>query len=518
MDASEARIRVVVVSPGDVARERTTVKTVIDELNRLIAQDRLVLWRWETDARPGLHLLGPQGLIDDLMDIQSADVVIGVFWKRFGTPTGDALSGTAHELRHAWASWKTTGRPEVLVYFSTRKYAPREAEELPQWQQVLEFKRDLPKEQLWWQYATGREFEALLREHLTRYVLDRQKHERGQREHAEQLEAVARAERERAQRKRAEQQAAVDQAEREHAKQQKATERAERESAQREHAEQQEAIERAELERAEHHAAAEEAERRRAQREDAEQASAAGLEQAERQEALKHTAQEQAEREHPVRARARGMADGDSTAPAAGNRSRATSSGPPAPHQRSADQKRSRRGKPLLFLSLTLVAGLAAGAFFALPPRDQQTTPPDRASRTTRTTPNETPRVVLQGSMRPPAGSSSRGSAETAVVNYEKAKVFKLLLAGKGLKPVPQGAAYALWLYSSPAEALFIGFPKATVNKNGTLEAAADLTPETPSYREVLLTRERAESPTEPGTIVLRGKISVPPQPSATTP
>jgi hypothetical protein len=119
--------------------------------------------------------------------------------------------------------------------------------------------------------------------------------------------------------------------------------------------------------------------------------------------------------------------------------------------------------------------------------------------------------------MRPPAGTSSRGSAETAVVNYEKAKQFKLLLAAKGLKPVPNGAAYAVWLYSSPAEALFIGFPKATVNKKGTLEVVADLTPQTPSYSEVLLTRERAESPTEPGTIVLRGKISVPPQSAATT-
>ena len=69
------------------------------------------VWRWETDARPGRHLEGPQGLIDERMEIGDADVVIGIFWKRFGTPTADAASGTEHELRRAWAAWREHGRP-----------------------------------------------------------------------------------------------------------------------------------------------------------------------------------------------------------------------------------------------------------------------------------------------------------------------------------------------------------------------------------------------------------------------
>jgi hypothetical protein len=46
-------------------------------------------------------LEGPQGLIDERMKIDEADVVIGIFWKRFGTPTSNAASGTEHELRRA---------------------------------------------------------------------------------------------------------------------------------------------------------------------------------------------------------------------------------------------------------------------------------------------------------------------------------------------------------------------------------------------------------------------------------
>src|SRR5450755_4147349 len=111
-------VRVVVVSPGDVAAERKAVVSVVDELNRRVAADkgcRLSVWRWETDARPGLHLEGPQGLIDERMQIADSDVVIGIFWKRFGTPTGDAQSGTEHELRKSLRSMPSSRRMPASV-------------------------------------------------------------------------------------------------------------------------------------------------------------------------------------------------------------------------------------------------------------------------------------------------------------------------------------------------------------------------------------------------------------------
>ena len=110
----------IVVSPGDVAAERDAVKLVVDDLNRRVAPAngcQLSLWRWETEARPGLHLEGPQGLIDERMQIADSDIVVGIFWKRFGTPTGDAQSGTEHELRNAWegmAQGRQTRREDGL--------------------------------------------------------------------------------------------------------------------------------------------------------------------------------------------------------------------------------------------------------------------------------------------------------------------------------------------------------------------------------------------------------------------
>jgi tetratricopeptide (TPR) repeat protein len=179
MSASEwARVvRVVAVSPGDVQAERDRLKAVIDELNHGVARDRgcrLSLWRWETDAHPGLHVEGPQGVIDDAMCIEDADVVVGIFWKRFGTPTLDASSGTEHELRHAFSAWTKRGRPQVMVYFCDRGYMPRDTAEAAQLQQVLSFREALPTEQLWWRYVTVADFERAVRKHLTDFVLDLQ--------------------------------------------------------------------------------------------------------------------------------------------------------------------------------------------------------------------------------------------------------------------------------------------------------------------------------------------------------
>ena len=80
--ASIQILRIVVASPGDVQAERDALTTVVEEFNRGIAGDRslrLELSRWETDAYPGFHPEGPQGLIDPIPKIEDCDVLIGSF-------------------------------------------------------------------------------------------------------------------------------------------------------------------------------------------------------------------------------------------------------------------------------------------------------------------------------------------------------------------------------------------------------------------------------------------------------
>jgi len=167
----------VVASPGDIQAERDALATVVEELNRGIAADRglrLELGRWETEAYPGFHPEGPQGLIDLILKIEGCDVLIGIFWKRFGTPVKDAQSGTEHEFLRAYEAWQVKDRPQIMVYFNQTPYTPKSKAEIDQWGQVLEFQERFPKEGLWWPYKGKTRFERLAREHLTKFIRHRQ--------------------------------------------------------------------------------------------------------------------------------------------------------------------------------------------------------------------------------------------------------------------------------------------------------------------------------------------------------
>jgi hypothetical protein len=153
--------------------ERDALATVVEELNGGIAADRglrLELGRWETDAYPGFHPEGPQGLIDSILKIEDCDVLIGIFWKRFGTPVKDAKSGTEHEFLHTYEAWQAQGRPQIIVYFNQKSYTSKFKAETDQWGQVLEFQKRFPKEGLWWPYKGKPQFERLVRGHLTNFI------------------------------------------------------------------------------------------------------------------------------------------------------------------------------------------------------------------------------------------------------------------------------------------------------------------------------------------------------------
>jgi hypothetical protein len=169
-------LRVVVASATDVQAERDAVPHIVDYLNNSVARDRglrLEVTRWETDAFPTFHAHGPQGAIDETLRIDECDLLIAIFWKRFGTPVADARSGTEHELRLAYTSWQTTGHPQIMLYFKEQPAVPRSKAEADQWAQVLDLREHFPEEGLWWSYQSKSHFEDLLREHLTHFIRTR---------------------------------------------------------------------------------------------------------------------------------------------------------------------------------------------------------------------------------------------------------------------------------------------------------------------------------------------------------
>lgn len=116
-------LRIVLVSPSDVAEERNAVARTIHEMSDVFVRDKNVgceLVRWETHVYPQAHPNGPQIPIDKALNVKDCDLLIGIFWKRFGMSIMGASSGTEHEIRTAYDAWTLSGhvRPQIMLFFN----------------------------------------------------------------------------------------------------------------------------------------------------------------------------------------------------------------------------------------------------------------------------------------------------------------------------------------------------------------------------------------------------------------
>jgi hypothetical protein len=106
--------QVMIASPSDVASERAVAREVLSEWNAIHAGVRrmvLMPLMWETHASPEMGDR-PQAVINRQV-LSDADLLIGVFWTRLGTPTGEFASGTVEEIEKHLAADKP-----AMLYFS----------------------------------------------------------------------------------------------------------------------------------------------------------------------------------------------------------------------------------------------------------------------------------------------------------------------------------------------------------------------------------------------------------------
>jgi hypothetical protein len=157
-------LRVFVASPGDVQDERSRMPKVVESLNKTLGRllDVVVeLWRWEADAAPAVG--EPQALIDPELD--AADVVLVIFWNRFGMPTPAGTTGTEGEVLHSLERWSRIRRPQVMVYFCQRP-ASLGRTALEQRLKLLDFRERISSLVLAADYEDAREFEWRVRDDL----------------------------------------------------------------------------------------------------------------------------------------------------------------------------------------------------------------------------------------------------------------------------------------------------------------------------------------------------------------
>jgi hypothetical protein len=165
-------LRIFVASPSDVAEERNRLEEIVDEINKTITSSsgtQLQLVKRETDVGPGIGVY-PQDVINQQVG-DDIDIFIGILWKKFGTPTSIALSGTEEEFNRAYEKHTMNpGSIRIMFYFNESPMNPYEIDS-EQFDLVKEFRNNLGgKGILWDTYKDINEFEKKLRMHIHKEI------------------------------------------------------------------------------------------------------------------------------------------------------------------------------------------------------------------------------------------------------------------------------------------------------------------------------------------------------------
>ena len=164
--------KIFLASPGDTSEERQLAEEVVAEINRTIGsrdEFHLDLLKWENNTYPSIGADG-QDVISKQIG-SDYHIFIGLMWKKFGTPTKRAGSGTEEEFELAYNRYSQKKDIQIMFYFNGTSI-PQDSN-LEDFQKVLTFKKKIEELGAYhFTYQNAKGFEKLLREHLTGYIKD----------------------------------------------------------------------------------------------------------------------------------------------------------------------------------------------------------------------------------------------------------------------------------------------------------------------------------------------------------
>jgi hypothetical protein len=112
-------IKCFIASPGDTLNERESCDKVFSEINKSVGQKfnfRIESIKWENDSRPSFG-----GYSQDVINSQLGNdyqIFIGIMYKKFGTATNIAGSGTEEEFNNAYNRFVNGENIEIMFYFN----------------------------------------------------------------------------------------------------------------------------------------------------------------------------------------------------------------------------------------------------------------------------------------------------------------------------------------------------------------------------------------------------------------
>lgn len=145
MASTVVKLNLFIASPYDVSAERAVVREICESLckDEIIKGHGLMIeavgWE-EIYPQPGR----PQEIINRL--VVDCDIFVCIFYRRFGTPTGVADSGTHEEFLLAVDHWKNLKKPQIFFYFKDVQIRSLKDFENDQLRKVFKLKEQIENE------------------------------------------------------------------------------------------------------------------------------------------------------------------------------------------------------------------------------------------------------------------------------------------------------------------------------------------------------------------------------------
>jgi len=157
--------RVLIASPSDCAAERKIFREEIYNWNAINSYSTNTILEpvmWETHSWPTLGER-PQGVVNEQI-VDACDFLVGAFWTRLGTPTGEADSGTAEEIERLRSAGK-----QIMLYFSSVPVVPGNLDS-EQFEALGEYRARLQQQGLIESYVNHNEFRQLFQRNLASHM------------------------------------------------------------------------------------------------------------------------------------------------------------------------------------------------------------------------------------------------------------------------------------------------------------------------------------------------------------
>ena len=151
-------IEVFITSPSDVVEERKIVHNLIEEWNVINTKKQKMILRsitWEKDLHSSFGE-SPQSIINEQI-LDDADILIGIFNARLGTPTKEHDSGSVEEIKRHIEQNKP-----AMLYFSNDKIN-RDTFDNEQYDKLKLFKDWCKDKSVYFEYNDTTEFTKIVR-------------------------------------------------------------------------------------------------------------------------------------------------------------------------------------------------------------------------------------------------------------------------------------------------------------------------------------------------------------------